>query len=59
MNSVGGKVTGEIAAIGTIAGAVMEWLPIVAVSLAIVWHILLIYNWIDTRRTKKKDLDKE
>ena len=42
---VAGKVTGEVVALGTIGGVLLDKLPLIAAGAALVWHCLLIYDW--------------
>lgn len=40
-----GKVIGELTALGTIGGVLMDKLPLIAAGAALLWHCLLIYDW--------------
>jgi hypothetical protein len=39
------KVAGEALSLSFIGGVFLEWLPPIAAGVAIVWHMLLIYDW--------------
>ncbi len=51
------KIGGEVAAVGTIAGAFMHWLPAVAAAFAILWHLVLLYDWIRKKKRHRRSTD--
>lgn len=49
-----GKVTGEVLALGSIAGTLLDKLPAIAAGVAIVWHCILFYDWARGKWEDKK-----
>lgn len=51
----GGKVVGEVAALGAIGGTLLDKLPAIAAGVAILWHCILFYDWARCKWENKKN----